>query len=320
MVDLTNAADACDRLERATTLEELAREMSWPGYQAETDCFLAWAGDELVGFSDCFLRKGETNGTVQEENEAESFFYSWGLTHPAWRRKGVGWRLLERTYARALERVPETPPGPARFFAQTRDVEVGRCALYAGFGMEPVRYFINMARPVDDGLPPVQVPDGYRLRTFDAERDMEETWRVDMAAFADHWGFAPFPLDEYVHMLGQPGFRPGLSWLAEEEASGAVVGIGLNRISPDWIAQTGRQEGTVQVLGVLREHRQRGLGSALLVQSLHVLRGAGMQAVHLWADSENLTGAVRIYERLGFQVRKTTAVYRRALPNGARAG
>jgi mycothiol synthase len=179
--------------------------------------------------------------------------------------------------------------------------------------MEPVRYFINMARPVVDGLPPVQMPAGYRLRTFDAEHDTQATWRVDMAAFADHWGFAPLPLEEYEHMLGLPGFRPGLSWLAEEEASGAVVGLALNRINPDWIAQTGRQEGSVNVLGVLREHRRRGLGSALLVQSLYALRGAGMESAHLWADSDNLTGAVRIYERAGFQVRKTVTNYRRTL-------
>jgi ribosomal protein S18 acetylase RimI-like enzyme len=38
-----------------------------------------------------------------------------------------------------------------------------------------------------------------------------------------------------------------------------------------------------------------------------------MESVHLGADAENLTGAVRIYERLGFRVRKTIVVYRKLM-------
>jgi ribosomal protein S18 acetylase RimI-like enzyme len=38
-----------------------------------------------------------------------------------------------------------------------------------------------------------------------------------------------------------------------------------------------------------------------------------MESAHLWADSENPTGAVRIYERAGFQVRKTVVHYRLTL-------
>jgi ribosomal protein S18 acetylase RimI-like enzyme len=38
-----------------------------------------------------------------------------------------------------------------------------------------------------------------------------------------------------------------------------------------------------------------------------------MESVYLGADAENLTGAVRIYERLGFRVRKTTVAYRKPM-------
>ncbi len=107
--------------------------------------------------------------------------------------------------------------------------------------------------------------------------------------------------------------RPELWFLAEEEASGEVVGLALNIIDPDWIAQTGRQEGEVDTLAVLREHRKKGLGRALLVQSLHTMHDEGMQATHLYADADNLTGAMRLYKDVGFRVRKTSMAFRKTI-------
>jgi mycothiol synthase len=305
LVDLINEADQFDQLERATTLAEQAFEMTWPNYHPETNCFLAWNNGDLVGYADVFLRKGS--------GDTESTFYSDGIVHPEWRHQGVGYRLMESLYHRAQERMAEIDEGPVYFRASARDVEADRQALFESLGMERVRYFVNLARPIDNGLPPVAVPDGYRLRRFEPERDLETVWQVDNLAFQDHWGFAGFPFEEFQHWVHEPHFRPELWLLAEEEATGQVVGIGLNKIDPDWIAQTERQEGYVNTLGVLREHRQQGLGTALLAQSLRILRQAGMEAAHLHADAENLTGAVRIYERLGFKLRKTQVAYRKVM-------
>jgi mycothiol synthase len=305
LVTLINDADAIDGLERATTPETLEHEMSWPNYDAAADCFLAWSSGDLVGYADFFLRNANGRG--------DSVFYTWGVVHPRWRTQGLGRRLLEALYDRASERLAEIEQGPVYFQGNGRESEVDRQALFEGFGMERVRYFVDMARPIDNGLPPVELAPGFRLRRFDPGRDLETVWQVDVQAFRDHWGTGGFPLEEFRHWLEQPHFRPELWLLAEDESDGRVAGIALNTIDPDWIAQTGRQEGCVNTLAVLREYRRRGLGTALLAQSLQSLRQAGMASAHLGADTENLTGAVRLYERLGFRVRKTTAVYRRLM-------
>jgi mycothiol synthase len=309
LVDLINKADAFDRLERATTLEEMEHEMSWPDSFPETDCFLAWDHGHLVGYADFFMGKGESGPW--------STFYTGGVVHPRWRRQGVGQRLLETLYQRASERLDEVQGKPVYFQASARDVEEDRKALFRGFGLEPVRYFVNLARPIDNGLPPAVMPTGYRLRTFDPTHDVERVWRLDNLAFQDHWGFTGFPLEAFEHWLEEPHFRPDLWLLAVEEATGQVAGISLNEIDPNWITQTGRQEGYVNTLAVLREHRKQGLGTALLVHSLHILRQAGMEATHLHADAENLTGAVRIYKQVGFKVRKTSIAYRKLMRNGS---
>jgi mycothiol synthase len=308
LVALINEADRIDQLERATTLEQMSHEMTFPDYFPETDCFLAWDNGRLVGYADLLL--GDCEGSP------ESTVYTWGVVHPRWRRRGLGRRLLEAVHHRTVERLVEVSDKPVFFQGSGRDLEEDRKALFEGFGMQPVRYFVNLARPINNGMPPVKIPAGYRLRTFDPARDAETVWRVDNVAFQDHWGFTGFPLDAFRHWIEEPCFRSDLWLLAEEERSGEVVGIGLNQIDPDWIEQTGRREGYVNSLAVLRQHRRHGLGTALLAESLHVLRRAGMEAAHLHADAENLTGAMRLYEQLGFKLRKTQVAYRRVMRHG----
>jgi mycothiol synthase len=303
LVTLINEADAVDGLERATTLQEMEHELSFPTVHPETDWFLAWQDNLLVGHAHLFMRPGNA--------QTGSTIHCWGVVRPQWRRRRVGRRLLEAAYNRTLGCLPEIAEGTVYFQCVARDMEEDRRALFQSCGLEPVRYFVNMARPLNGNLPPVEVPAGIRLRTFDPERDAETVWRVDDAASRDHWGYTEGRLEEFLHWMEKPHMRPELWLLAEEEQSGQVVGLGLNMIDPDWIAQTGRQEGYVDTLAVLREHRHKGLGTALVAQSLRALHEAGMEAAHLHADAENLTGAVRLYERAGFCVRKTSIVYHR---------
>jgi len=304
LVTLTNEADAYDKMERATTLAETEHDMATPNYYPETDCFMAWDNGRLLGFADIFLRV----------DDAESTCYSWGLVHPEWRRRGLGLRLMDKIYRRATERLIEIDRGEVYFGGSCRSEETGRRALFEAFGMQLVRYFVNLARSLNGDLPPVEIPAGYRLRPFERERDTEAVWRVENLAFRDHWGAADVPLDEFIHyQLELPHFRPELSVVVEEEATGQIVGVSMNEISPDWIKQTKRQEGYVHTLAVLREARGKGLGTALLVHSLQVLHKEGMESAHLNADAENLTGAIRLYERVGFKVRKTYTAYRKSL-------
>jgi mycothiol synthase len=304
LVTLTNECDAYDKMERATSLAELEHEWSIPNYYPESDCFMAWKDGRLVGYADIFMRAGG----------AESICYSWGLVHPEWRRHGLGQRLMETIYRRAKERLAEIDGGEVYLQTSGRSEETDRRALFEAFGMQVVRYFVNLARPLNGDLPAVEVPVGYRLRPFERGRDAEAVWQVENLAFRDHWGASDIPLEEFIqHQLELPHFRPELSVVAEEEATGQIVGMSMNDIAPNWIKQSGRKEGFVHTLAVLREARGRGLGTALLVQSLHILHQEGMEGAHLNADAENLTGAMRLYERVGFRLRKTYIAYRKIL-------
>jgi mycothiol synthase len=279
--------------------------MAFPSEHPDTDWFLAWEAGRLVGYASLYVARGNAH--------TGSTIHCRGVVHPQWRRQGLGRQLLDTAHRRAVEILASINEGKVTLQCLARDVEEDRQVMFEGFGMTVVRYFVNLARPIDNGLPPVHMPAGFRLRTFDPQHDLKTLWRIDNSAFRDHWGHTDSKLEDIAHWMEAPHLRPELWFLAVEEATGEAVGLGLNIIDPDWIAYTGRQEGYVDTLAVLREHRRRGLGTALLVHSLHALRQAGMNAAHLHADAENLTGAMRLYERVGFRVRKTDIAYEKTL-------
>ena len=89
-----------------------------------------------------------------------------------------------------------------------------------------------------------------------------------------------------------------------------IAGLCLCDVNEEHIARIGRQEGWVDILGVRRPYRRRGLGRALLLAGLHVLKEAGMESTTLGVDAESLTGATRLYESVGFVERKRFVLYR----------
>jgi ribosomal protein S18 acetylase RimI-like enzyme len=99
----------------------------------------------------------------------------------------------------------------------------------------------------------------------------------------------------------KPGFLPGATWLA--------VYAPDNRRPPDYCGTIqGIRDpsgfGSIQNVAVTPEHRDCGVGTSLLVRSLHGFREAGVERVYLEATAQN-EGAIRLYHRLGFTTVKT---------------
>jgi ribosomal protein S18 acetylase RimI-like enzyme len=103
-------------------------------------------------------------------------------------------------------------------------------------------------------------------------------------------------------MVEEPSFDPSLWFIAEAE--GEVAGIILSRAPEN---EPG--VGWVRILGVLPEYRQRGLGRALLQHTFDEFARRGFTAVGLGVDAENPTGAVRVYERAGMHIERTSLLF-----------
>jgi len=74
--------------------------------------------------------------------------------------------------------------------------------------------------------------------------------------------------------------------------------------------------GWVDNLAVLRPWRQKGLGMALLLHSFAEFHRRGIYTVGLGVDSQNLTGATRLYERAGMHIALQSDTYQKELRAG----
>jgi ribosomal protein S18 acetylase RimI-like enzyme len=88
----------------------------------------------------------------------------------------------------------------------------------------------------------------------------------------------------------KPGFLPEATWLIDgpDGYCGTIQGV------------VDRGTGSIQNVGIVPEYRGRGLGHALVAQSLSGFCRAGVERVYLEVTAEN-SGAVRLYRDLGFQ-------------------
>jgi ribosomal protein S18 acetylase RimI-like enzyme len=151
-------------------------------------------------------------------------------------------------------------------------------------------------------------PEGVTVRTF-RPGDERTFYDVHQESFADHWEHEQHdPYEEWAHWLLQPPlFQPELWFLAEE--NGEPAGIAMcNRREPEL-----PHRGHVNILGVRRPWRRRGVGRALLLHAFQQFKRAGLTEADLGVDAESLTGAHRLYESAGMHVSARRDIYEKQL-------
>ena len=77
--------------------------------------------------------------------------------------------------------------------------------------------------------------------------------------------------------------------------------------------RTGRRDLHIALVGTRAAGRKRGIATALLMTAMSAARADGYDQASLGVDADSLTGAVRLYERVGFTVDQTWIAYRKRL-------
>jgi ribosomal protein S18 acetylase RimI-like enzyme len=75
--------------------------------------------------------------------------------------------------------------------------------------------------------------------------------------------------------------------------------------------------GWVNSLGVRRPWRRKGVAEALLYHAFAELRRRGRTGVSLGVDASSLTGATRLYEKVGMREIRQTIFFEKELRPGA---
>ncbi len=184
-------------------------------------------------------------------------------------------------------------------------------ALLKGQGYQPVRYFFDMVRPTLDEIEVPDLPEGLEIRPVAGRDQMRQLFDADVEAFLDHWGGFDATDAAFEQWLADPDYDPTLlvvAWDGDE-----IAGSVTNVINERENAELGRLRGLLDSVSVRRPWRGRGLGYALVMRSLELLRERGMTSAWLGVDAENPMGALRLYEKAGFAVDARAAAYRKPM-------
>jgi mycothiol synthase len=216
-------------------------------------------------------------------------------------------RTLDPESAETLLRAGEERAGTplVRVVVQGDDPVLGKVVEASGW--RPVRRSYQMRIELDAEPPEPRWPDGISVRQLQPE-DEHRVYEANTLAFAEDWNFRPQPFERWRDdNFGRENFDHSLSWLAE--GGEQLAGFSVN----SWHFSGDPEFGWVGILGVAPDWRRRGLGTALLQQSFRDFRARGAKRVGLGVDAENVTGAVRLYERAGMHVHRLNVTYEKAL-------
>jgi mycothiol synthase len=306
---LVNAARHADGVDEVRTGVDLAAEYAdSESFQLTRDMLLAEADGRLVGSAMGYrvVREGalvaETSGDV----------------HPSVRRRGLGSALYRATRERLVAECAADPrPGPRELRSYALEVEAAKLGLLDAFGYVPVRYGFEMVRPLTGPLPEHPLPVGLEMREV-TEDQYRTIFDADNEAFEDHWGHrAPEEADFQARFLG-PEQEPAM-WCVAWDGD-QVAGVVMNAIYASENEALGIRRGWLEHVSVRRPWRGAGVAKALCAASFRVLRDRGMTEAWLGVDGSNPTGAVQLYETLGFGVRRRWMAYGRPLDRPAPQG
>ncbi len=234
-----------------------------------------------------------------------------GIVEPAYRRRGIGRALLAENLRRAAERAASEPVD-AEILVEgfVEGSETGHRTILTDAGFEPVRHFFLMRVPDLQHVPDAPLPEGLDLRpvTPDQHRPIFD---AEAEAFKDHWGHREQGDDLFDTMYARSELDTGL-WAVAWDGD-QIAGVAQAWIWPEENEHLGVKRGWLERISVRRPWRRRGLGRALTAEALRRLRAAGMDDAMLGVDLENPTGALGLYEGLGFEVFSRGAAYRRTL-------
>jgi mycothiol synthase len=233
-----------------------------------------------------------------------------GSVHPAARGHGHGRALLGWAEARSAAVIRAAPDGrrdlPDVLTVHAAETAVDRARLQDRCGYEVARWYTDMFRSLGAPLAPAPLAAGYTFVDWTARLDAE-FHAADVEAFRDQWGSAPWSVEAWRHEFADDdGFRPDLT--VGVEYQGQVVGYVMAAAYGGIEDDEGRRVAWLARLGVRRPHRGRGIATAAITRVLNLAREAGFATAGLDVDTENVTGALRVYERLGFDPVKRLAL------------
>lgn len=267
-----------------TTSETEQRALArLPGRNLETDRFLAFEKDILVGYGDVWHSPANT--------AADSHI----AVHPDYRRQGVASKLLEQLQTRAQTLGATT----LNAYADPLHPEASPFLEAQHFGL--AGYFRRLEHSAPNTVAAFPLPAGFSLLPYTRVNQPDLLQRAYASCYQDMFGHK-VPLAATIqHLLSL--YAHAHIFLLFKEAE--VVGVCRVDIDEDGA-------GHIDAAGLAKPYRQLELLQSLTAHALEVLRNAGCQHIDMvsWGDQQ---ATIKAYRTMGFRVTKEVPGYAKPL-------
>lgn len=305
MAEVMQKSRDADLYDAVDTVEDIASEFKhMMGCDPRQDMLFAEIGGETIGFTRCQWKTAPDGTRVYEQ---------WVHLVPEWRGRGLRHAMLLWNELRIREMAQEHPAHVKKVLEiRANCAENHLRSLVEEEGYRPHRYNFLMVRPDLKSIPQLPTPKGVEVRPVRPEHHVL-IWKAEGEALREQ-------ADYYEEMWSEEGlkmasgwhiFQPDLwqvAWAGEE-----VVGGVLPWIDNEENERYHRNWGYTQGIFVRKDWRNRGLASALIARAMGAVRDNGASEAVLTVDSENPSGALRLYERLGYRLQARYAGYQKPL-------
>jgi mycothiol synthase len=291
--------EVCDIAEYGApdfTLEDLRTFWQGPTFNLATDAWMVIApGGRLVGYADV-------------DHRQHVHIYTQLRVLPEFAGRGIVEHLLHLAEEWAQRQISlANPDARVTLFSWGSSLNNTAQQALLQTGFREARRSWRMEIGMSQAPIAPEWPDQVTVRTFESERDIRTLYAAIEEAFQDHWGHIDGNFDEWKHWtVDRENFDPTLWCLAFEGEEIAGASLCAYQMEFGW----------VDTLAVRRPWRRKGLGMALLLHSFGEFYRRGKSNVGLGVDSQNLTGATRLYERAGMHVARTYITYEKELRAG----
>lgn len=303
MVTIINGSRDADQSEWVAAIEDTATDYAHLiNCDPLTDMIFVEVADEVVGYGRCWWQN-MVDGSIA--------YYFFAHLLPEWRGTGIRLAMVRHLKQRLVQIAANHPADQEKFFMNwAMQNETDWTNLLLAEGHEIVRYGFSMVRPTLDNIPDCPLPDGLEIRCG-SDAESRQIWEAAREAFRDHWGMSEWSEASYTGWSEYPDYNPPLwqiAWAGDEVAGGV-----LNFIDEKENETFNRRRGYTDPIFVRRPWRKQGVAKALIASSFRVLKEAGMTEAALGVDAENLSGALHLYRKMGFEEVKRSMTFRKPL-------
>jgi mycothiol synthase len=298
-VEVLNASREGREDLRAITVEEMLRqEKENPNFDPEGR-FIA----ELDG-----KPAGTAHANVEKMREERKGFIRFCVI-PESRGKGIERQLVDIALRELKARGMTTGQAAADYRERdcTRaleELEFKRVREFSMMEMELADVSLNIGENKQVAIRPLQK---------DRDEDIKLLTSLLNETFKEHFNFRPDTVEEIRNFLFSDLYYDKSKEIFFAELDGESVGYIGAGIDEKYNLEKNVQRGDIFTIGVLKKYRRTGIGARLILHAFEAFRAKGMTKATLGVDDYNPTKAMKLYERVGFKVKKKDLIFEREL-------